>query len=77
VSRAFAKTVTYEAVTGVSEFGANYFFIGNVAAAAGLTAFSMVIAPLVYYVHEKGWDYYDATKGRSSAAPARKPLPAA
>jgi uncharacterized membrane protein len=77
VSRAFAKTVTYEAVTGVSEFGANYFFIGNVAAAAGLTAFSMVIAPLVYYVHEKGWDYYDATKGRPSAAPARKPLPAA
>jgi uncharacterized membrane protein len=77
VSRAFAKTVTYEAVTGVSEFGANYFFIGNVAAAAGLTAFSMVIAPLVYYVHEKGWDYYDSTKGRSSAAPARKPLPAA
>jgi uncharacterized membrane protein len=77
VSRAFAKTVTYEAVTGVSEFAVNYFFIGNVAAAAGLTAFSIVIAPLVYYVHEKGWDYYDATKGRSSAAPARKPLPAA
>jgi uncharacterized membrane protein len=77
VSRAFAKTVTYEAVTGVSEFAVNYLFIGNVAAAAGLTAFSIVIAPLVYYVHEKGWDYYDATKGRSPAAPARKFLPAA
>jgi uncharacterized membrane protein len=76
VSRAFAKTVTYEAVTGVSEFGANYFFIRNVAAAAGLTAFSMVIAPLVYYVHEKAWDYYDATKGRSPAARSRKLLPA-
>jgi uncharacterized membrane protein len=77
VSRAFAKTVTYEAVTGVSEFGVNYFFIGNVAAAAGLTAFSIVIAPLVYYVHEKAWDYYQATKGRSSVAPARKLAPAA
>jgi uncharacterized membrane protein len=77
VSRAFAKTVTYEAVTGVSEFGANFLFVGNVAAAAGLTAFSMVIAPLVYYVHEKGWDYYDASKGRASAVRARKPLPAA
>jgi uncharacterized membrane protein len=53
VSRAVAKTVTYEAVTGVSEFGANYFFIRDVAAAAGLTVFSRVIAPLVYYVHEK------------------------
>jgi uncharacterized membrane protein len=77
VSRAVAKTVTYEAVTGVSEFGANYFFIRDVVAAAGLTAFSIVIAPLVYYAHEKAWDYYDATKGRSSAAPTRKLLPAA
>jgi uncharacterized membrane protein len=77
VSRALAKTGTYEAVTGVSEFAVNYFFIGNVAAAAGLTAFSIVIAPIVYYVHEKVWDYYDATKGQPSAAPGRKLLPAA
>jgi uncharacterized membrane protein len=78
VSRALAKTVTYEVVTGVSEFGANYFVVRDLAAAAGLTAFSIVIAPFVYYVHEKAWDYYDATKARPSpAAPALKLLPAA
>ncbi len=77
VSRALAKTVTYEGVTTVSEFGANYLFVRDLAAAAGLTAFSIVIAPLVYYVHEKAWDYYDATKARSPAAPALKLLPAA
>jgi uncharacterized membrane protein len=77
VSRAFAKTVTYEVVTAVSEFGANYLFVRDLAAAAGLTAFSLAIAPLVYYVHEKGWDYYDARKARSPAAPAPKLLPAA
>jgi uncharacterized membrane protein len=78
VSRALAKTITYEVVTGVSEFGANFLFVRDLAAAAGLTAFSMVIAPFVYYVHEKAWDYYDATKARSSpAAPALKLLPAA
>jgi uncharacterized membrane protein len=66
VSRAVAKTVTYEVVTGVSEFGVNFLFVRDLAAAAGLTAFSMVIAPFVYYVHEKAWDYYDATKARSS-----------
>jgi uncharacterized membrane protein len=64
VSRAFAKTVTYEVVTGVSEFGANYFFVRDLAAAAGLTAFSMVIAPFVYYLHEKGWDYCEANGAR-------------
>jgi uncharacterized membrane protein len=65
VSRAFAKTVTYEVVTGVSEFGANYFFVRDLVATAGLTAFSMVIAPLVYYLHEKGWEYYEAEKAPS------------
>jgi uncharacterized membrane protein len=63
VSRALAKTITYEGVTAVSEFGANYLFVRDFAGAAGLTAFSIVIAPFVYYVHEKAWDYYDdATK---------------
>jgi uncharacterized membrane protein len=74
VSRAFAKTVTYEGVTAVSEFGVNYLFIRDLAAAAGLTTFSIVIAPVVYYVHEKIWDYYEATKARS---PAPAALPAA
>jgi uncharacterized membrane protein len=76
VSRALAKTVTYEVVTAVSEFGANYLFVRDLAAAAGLTAFSIVIAPFVYYVHEKAWDYYDANKARSPGAPALKLLPA-
>ncbi len=77
VSRALAKTVTYEVVTGVSEFSVNYLFVRDLAAAAGLTAFSIVISPFVYYVHEKAWDYFDATKARSRAAPALKLLPAA
>ena len=77
VSRAVAKTGTYEVVTGVSEFTVNYLFVRDLAAAAGLTAFSMVVAPVVYYVHEKGWDYYDAAKARSPATPAPKLLPAA
>jgi uncharacterized membrane protein len=77
VSRALAKTVTYEVVTAVSEFGANYVFVRDLAAAAGLTAFSMVIAPFVYYVHEKAWDYYDGSKARSPAALAARQSPAA
>jgi uncharacterized membrane protein len=77
VSRAFAKTVTYEGVTAVSEFGVNYLFVRDLAAAAGLTAFSIVIAPFVYYVHEKAWDYHDATKAQSSSAPTVKLLPTA
>jgi uncharacterized membrane protein len=68
VSRALAKTATYEVVTGVSEFSVNYLFVRDLAAAAGLTAFSVAISPLVYYVHEKAWDFYDTAKARSPAA---------
>jgi uncharacterized membrane protein len=75
VSRALAKTATYEVVTAVSEFGVNYLFVRDLATAAGLTAFSIVISPFVYYVHEKAWDYFDATKARP-VAPALKLLPA-
>jgi uncharacterized membrane protein len=76
MSRAMAKTITYEGVTGVSEFSVNYFFVRDLVAAAGLTAFSIAIAPIVYYVHEKAWDYYDATKAQPPAPPAPKLLPA-
>jgi uncharacterized membrane protein len=76
VSRALAKTVTYEGVTAVSEFGVNYFFIRDLVAAAGLAAFSVAVSPFVYYAHEKAWDYYDARKARSPAARATKLLPA-
>jgi uncharacterized membrane protein len=61
----------------VSEFSVNYLFVRDLVAAAGLTAFSVAIAPVVYYVHEKAWDYFEATKSRSPAAPALKLLPAA
>jgi uncharacterized membrane protein len=77
VSRALAKTVTYEGVTGVSEFGVNFLFVRDLAAAARLTAFSLVISPVVYYLHEKAWDYYDATKARTVGGTGPKLLPMA
>lgn len=71
ISRAFAKTATYEGVTAVSEFSANYYFVRDFAAAAGMTAFSMVIAPVVYYIHEKAWDHYDTANAQPHPARGR------
>ena len=47
---------------------ANYLFVRDLAAAAELTAFSIVIAAFAYYVDEKAWDYY-ATKAASGPGP--------
>jgi uncharacterized membrane protein len=72
-SLALGNTITYEAVTAISEFGVNYFVVRDFAAAAGLAAFSVVISPLVYFAHEKAWEHYDATKMRSAAETAKAP----
>jgi hypothetical protein len=53
---------------------ANYLFVRDLAAAAGLTAFSIVIAPFAYHVEEKTWNY---TPRKPPAAPALKLMPAA
>jgi uncharacterized membrane protein len=76
VSRALAKTITYEGVTAVSEFAVNYLFVRDTVAAAGLTAFSVLTSPFVHYAHEKAWDC-DAKKIRSPAAAASTLLRAA
>jgi uncharacterized membrane protein len=65
-----AKTITYEIVTTVSEFSVNYLFVRELATAAGLTGFSVVISPLVYYLHEEIWDRDAAKPQRASLARA-------
>ena len=69
--------MTYEVVTAVSEFGANYLFVRDVVTAGGLTTFSVVIAPIVYYVHERAWDCYDERKPDRQQSRPLKLSPAA
>jgi uncharacterized membrane protein len=67
MSRALAKTITFRTAATVMDFTANYVFVGDVAIAAGLSAFAFVVGPFVYLGHEKLWDYYGS---RSEPAPA-------
>jgi uncharacterized membrane protein len=60
ISRALAKTITYRAFASVVDFTANYVVIGDLATAAGLTAFGFVVGPFVYLGHEKAWDYFSS-----------------
>jgi hypothetical protein len=59
---------------GAFILGRRIIFVRDLAAAAGLTAFSIMIAPFAYHVDEKTWNYY-ATKAASG--PALKLMPAA
>jgi uncharacterized membrane protein len=77
VSRAFAKTITFRTIATAMDFATNYVFVGDLATAAGLSAFAFVVGPFVYLGHEKLWDYYGSPRERVlELSPPTKLLPA-
>jgi uncharacterized membrane protein len=56
--RTLMKTVTFRVVVTALDFSANYIIIGELATAAGLSAFSFVAGPVFYFLHEAGWNYF-------------------
>jgi uncharacterized membrane protein len=63
IKQAIAKTITYRLIVTTLDFTVNYVVIGEVATAAGLSAFALVIGPLFYFTHEALWNRFgDADK---------------
>ncbi len=62
--RAAAKTVTYRMIVTAADFGANYFVLGELATAAGLSSLSLVAGPIAYFAHEAAWHYYGPASAR-------------
>ena len=70
ISRALAKTITFRTIATAVDFTANYVVVGDLATAAGLSAFAFVVGPFVYLGHEKLWDYYGSPRDRTLDLPA-------
>jgi uncharacterized membrane protein len=63
MKQAIAKTITYRIIVTTLDFTVNYVVIGEVATAAGLSAFALVVGPLFYLAHEAAWNRFgDADK---------------
>ena len=56
--QALAKTMTFQIVVTTLDFTTNYVVIGELATAAGLSAFALVVRPLFYLVHETAWNHF-------------------
>jgi uncharacterized membrane protein len=77
ISRALAKTITFRTIATVMDFTTIYVVVGDLATAAGLSAFGLVVGPFVYLGHEKAWDYFSSPGNRILSLPAPiKLLPA-
>jgi uncharacterized membrane protein len=70
ISRALAKTITFRTIATAMDFTATYVVVGDLATAAGLSAFAFVVGPFVYLGHEKLWDYYGSPRDRTLDLPA-------
>jgi uncharacterized membrane protein len=62
--RAVVKTFTYRIIITTVDIGANYFVIGELATAAGLSSLSLVGGSIAYFVHEAAWHYYGPASAR-------------
>jgi uncharacterized membrane protein len=64
IKQAIAKTITFRIIVTTLDFSVNYFVIGELATAAGLSAVSLVVGPLFYLAHETAWNHYAASDER-------------
>jgi uncharacterized membrane protein len=62
LKQAIAKTITFRIIATTVDFAANYVVIGELATAAGLSAFTLVAAPLFYFVHETAWTHFSPSR---------------
>jgi uncharacterized membrane protein len=62
IKQAIAKTITFRVIVTTVDFTANYLVIGELATAAGLSAFALVAGPIFYFVHETGWNYFSPSR---------------
>jgi uncharacterized membrane protein len=74
ISRALAKTITFRTFATIMDFTTIYVVVGDLATAAGLSAFGFVVGPFVYWGHEKAWEHYTSS-GKPPVALLPKPNP--
>jgi uncharacterized membrane protein len=58
LKQAVVKTITFRIIVTTLDFTTNYVVLGELAAAAGLSGFALVVGPVFYFVHETAWNYY-------------------
>jgi uncharacterized membrane protein len=79
VTTAVIKTITFRVIVTTLDFTTNFVVLGELGTAAGLSAFSLVVGPVFFFVHETAWTYLGPaikeTSGLLGAA-IEVPLPA-
>src|SRR5262245_47594295 len=63
IKQAIAKTITFRIIVTTLDFTTNIVVIGELATAAGLSSFNLVVGPVFYLAHETAWNYFGPAEG--------------
>jgi uncharacterized membrane protein len=74
IKQAIAKTITFRIIVTTLDFTVNYVVIGELATAAGLSAFALIVGPLFYLAHETAWNCFGASDKRVDLTVLLPPL---
>ena len=74
IKQAAAKTLTYRVIVTACDLGWNYAILGEIAAAARLSAVSLAGGPVFYFLHEAAWNQFGPLGGKTTIVSV--PLPA-
>jgi uncharacterized membrane protein len=64
IKQAVVKTITFQIVVTTLDFTVNYVVLGELATAAGLSAFGLIARPVFYLAHETAWNFFDVSDKR-------------
>jgi uncharacterized membrane protein len=79
VTTAVIKTITFRVIVTSLDFTTNYIVLGELATSAGLSAFSLVVGPVFFFIHETAWTTLGPSIKRNGGllgAAIEVPLPA-
>jgi uncharacterized membrane protein len=65
IKQTLLKTITFRIIVTTLDFASNYVVIGELAAATGLSAVTLVVGPVFYFAHETAWNYFSPAGKRS------------
>lgn len=65
-----AKAISWRAIATLSTFALVYLFTGRLDLAFTVGFFEVIAKLALYYLHERGWNLFDAARQRQHAPPA-------
>jgi len=60
--KSLGKTVTWRAIGAADTFALSWFVTGHLGMASTVAGFEVLTKSLLYFAHERGWEFFSSAK---------------